>query len=87
MGKNFARNSLDMVPDMLHVSVMCPFLTLDPDELQQSVRGQIGVEFCQVCNGHGNIHKWIWSWIFQLCLSPAFFIHYTNFSKFRTNMF
>ena len=54
---------MDMVPDTWHVSVTCrhmsvtcPFLTLLPDELQGSVRGQIGVEFRQESNGHGPRH-------------------------------
>ena len=34
----------------------CPLLTLLPDELQGSVRGQIGVEFRQESNGHGPSH-------------------------------
>ena len=54
---------MDTVPDMWHVSVTCQhvsvtctFLTLLPDELQGSVRGQIGVEFRQEYNGHGPRH-------------------------------
>ena len=34
----------------------CLFLTLLPDELQGSVRGQNGVEFRQEFNGHGPRH-------------------------------
>ena len=34
----------------------CPLLTLLPDELQRSVRGQIGVEFHQESSGHSLRH-------------------------------
>ena len=39
-----------MVPDT------CPLLTLLPNELQTSVRGQIGLEFCKESSGHGLRH-------------------------------
>ena len=48
---------MDMVPDtcLTHVA-MCPLITLLPNELQGSVRGQNGVELCQESSGHGPRH-------------------------------